>query len=105
LADLDLALNVLTISVSIIAVVTAYIDMRRRLKQDREASQSMAKLINTLREELELFRKQSKTSEDIERQKVLAKKEQLQWKQVVDVGKAIGWLLEYTEETEEEDEY
>lgn len=62
----------------------------------------MANLINTLREELELFRKQSKTNEDLERQKLLAQREQRQWKQIVDVGKAIGWLLEHTEEENNE---
>lgn len=90
---------VLTLGVSIIAVVISYIDMRRRLKQEREFSQSMANLINTLREELELFRKQSKTSEDMKRQKLLAQREQQQWNRMKDVAKAIGWFLDYMEDT------
>jgi len=77
--------------------------MRLRLKKEREFSQSMANLINTLREELRLFRKQSKTSEDIERQKLLAQREQQQWNRMKDVGKLIGWLLEHTEDEEEYD--
>lgn len=101
MADLDMAFA-LTLSVSIIAVVISYIDIRRRLKQDREASKSMALLINTLREELQLFRKQSQTSEDIQRQKLLTQREQQQWKRIVDVGKAIGWLWEHTEEENED---
>jgi hypothetical protein len=75
--------------------------MRRRLKQEREASQLMANLINTLREELELFKKQSKTNEDIERQRLLARREQQQWNQIKDIGKAIGWILEHSEEDDE----
>ena len=100
MADLDVAFA-LTLSVSIVAVILSYVDMRRRLKQEREASQSMANLIKTLKEELELFRKQSKTNEDVERQKLLVLREQQQWKQIVDVGKAIGWILEHTEDVEE----
>jgi hypothetical protein len=63
--------------------------MRRRLKQEREFSKSMANLINTLREELELFRKQSMTSEDLKRQELLFKQGQQQWKQITDIGKFV----------------
>jgi len=94
---LDVA-SALTLSVSIIAVILSYIDMRRRLKQEQEASQSMAELINTLREELELFRKRSMTNEELQRQKVLVQREKQQWKQITDIGKAIGWILEYSED-------
>jgi len=90
--------SALTLSVSIIAVILSYIDMRRRLKQEQEASQSMAELINTLREELELFRKRSMTNEELQRQKVLVQREKQQWKQITDIGKAIGWILEYSED-------
>lgn len=101
LSNFDLPF-ILTLSVSIVAVILFYIDMRRRLKQEQEFSQSMANLINTLREELELFRKQSKTSEDIKRQKLLAQREQQQWKQIKDIAKAIGLFLDHAED---EDEY
>lgn len=76
-------------------VLITYIDMRRRLKQDREVSQQMANLINTLREELQILRKQSKTSEDLKRQEVLAKREKQQWKQITDIAKGIGWLIQH----------
>ena len=58
----------------------------------------MAELINTLREELELFRKRSMTNEELQRQKVLVQREKQQWKQITDIGKAIGWILEYSED-------
>lgn len=83
-------------------VILTYVDMRRRLKQEREFSQSMANLINTLREELELFRKQSKTSEDLTRQRLLAQREQQQWNRMKDVAKTIGWILEHAVDDEEE---
>jgi len=92
---------ILTLGVSIVAVILSYIDMRRRLKQERKFSRSMANLISTLREELELFRKQSMTSEDIKRQRLLARREQQQWNRMKDVAKAIGWFLDYVEDTEE----
>lgn len=95
----------LTFGVSLVAVILSYIDIRIRLKQQREFSKSFAKLVNTLREELKLFRKQSKTSEDIRRQKILAQREQQQWNQIKDVAKAIGWFLEHAEEEYEEDEH
>ena len=76
--------------------------MRRRLKQERDFNKSMAKLVNTMREELELFRKQSKTSEDLERQKLLAQQGKQQWKQFTDIAKGIGWILEHAENDEEE---
>jgi len=60
---------ILSLTVSTIAVIIAYLDMRRGLKSEREFNKLMAKLVNTLREELELFRKRSKTSEDLESRK------------------------------------
>jgi len=93
--------SILTLSISIIAVVISYMDMRRRLDQEREFSQLMANLINTLREELKLFKKQSMTNKDIERQKLLAQREQQQWNRMRDVAQAIGWFLEHMEDTEE----
>jgi hypothetical protein len=93
-------ISVVTISVSIIAVAITYVDMRRRLKQEREFSKSMANLINTLREELELFRKQSMTSEDVKRQELLFKQGQQQWSQIKDIGKLIGWVIEHTKNNE-----
>ena len=101
MSDFDLAFG-LSLSVSIIAVVLTYVDMRRRLKQEREFSQSMADLLKTLKEELELFRKHSSTTEDIERQKLLAEREQQQYNRLKDFAKAIGWILEHSEENEEE---
>ena len=95
-----IVLSIVTISVSIIAVAITYIDMRRRLKQEREFSKSMANLINTLREELELFRKQSMTSEDVKRQELLFKQGQQQWSQIKDIGKLIGWVIEHTKNNE-----
>jgi hypothetical protein len=105
-SDFDLPF-VFTISVSIIAVAITYLDMRRRLKQEREFSQSMANLINTLREELELFRKQSKTSEDIKREELLFKQGKQQWNQIKDIGKLLGWVFKQAQSEEEnnEDEY
>jgi hypothetical protein len=93
-----------TISVSIIAVVLTYVDMRRRLKQEREFSKSMATLVNTLREELELFRKQSKTSEDLKRQELLFKQGQQQWKQITDIGKLVGWAIKQAQNEEDEND-
>jgi ABC-type transport system involved in cytochrome bd biosynthesis fused ATPase/permease subunit len=96
---------ILTLCVSIIAVILTYVDMRKRLSQEQEFSKSMANLINTLREELKLFRKKSSTSDDIERQKLLFKKEQQQWNQFKDIAKAIGWFMEQAENEEDEEEY
>jgi len=77
--------------------------MRRRLEQEQEFSKSMAMLINTLREELQLFRKKVTTSDDTERQKLLAKREKQQWNKMKDVAKAIGWFLKHAEEDDEEE--
>jgi len=103
LTNLDLPFAI-TISISIIAVILTYVDMRRRLKQERESSLQMANLINTLREELELFRKQSKTSEDLRRQELLFKKEKQQWKQITDIFKGAYTALKDSEEDEHNEE-
>lgn len=95
--------SILALCVSIVAVILTYIDMRRRLNQEREFSKSMARLIDTLREELQLFRKKSMTNEDMERQNLLARREQQQWNRMKDVAKMIGWFLEHAEEREEEE--
>jgi hypothetical protein len=89
LTDFDLPF-ILSISISIVAVILTYVDMRRRLKQEREFSQSMVVLINTLREELQLFRKQSSANMDLELLKILTEREQQQWKRIMELGKATG---------------
>jgi hypothetical protein len=62
------------------------------------------KLVDTLREELKLFRGQPKrvsaTKQELEKQKNLAQKEQ-QRNQLKDITKGIGWILEHTEKEEE----
>jgi len=96
--------NILSISalcISIVAVILAYVDMRRKLRQEREFSRSMADLIGTLREELELFRKQSITGNESKRQQLLTQRENEQWSRLKDVAKAIGWILEHNQEEEE----
>ena len=94
LSDFDLPF-ILSISVSVFAVILTYMDMRRRLKQEREFSKSMAELINTLREK-------SKTStEDIAKQNLLAQREEQQWNRLKDIAKAIGWIIEHSEENED----
>lgn len=104
MSDFDLV-TILTLCVSIVAVILTYIDMRRRLKQEQEFSKSMGRLINTLREELQLFRKKSMTNDDLKRQQLLAQKGQQQWKRMKDVARGIGWFLDRMEDTEEEEEY
>jgi hypothetical protein len=97
LSDFNLAFT-LSLSVSIIAVVLTYVDMRRRLKQEREFSQSMANLINTLKEELQLFRKQSSANMDLELLKILTEREQQQWKRIIELGKATGIFKHTTDD-------
>jgi len=97
-----IVISVVTISVFIIAVAITYLGIRRKLEQEREFSKSMVNLIKTLREELELFQKQPMASEDIKRQELLFKQGQQQWKQITDIGKAIGWIFEHADENEED---
>jgi len=97
-------LPIISLCVAIVAVILSYVDMRKRLRQEQEFSKSMANLVNTLREELKLFRNPS-TSNNIERQKLLFKKEQQQWTQIKDIAKAIGWVMEQAENEENEEEY
>lgn len=59
----------------------------------------MAKLIETLREELKLFRN---SSQDTVRQNLLAQREEQQWNRLKDVGKTIGWLFEHAEDDEQD---
>jgi hypothetical protein len=101
LSDFDLPFA-LSLLVSVAMVVITYVDMRRRLKQEREFSQSMANLINTLREELQLFRKHSMSDEDLKRQELLVKKGEQQWKQITDIAKGIYRVLKDSEENEED---
>jgi len=91
LADFNLPFIVST-SIAIVVVILTYVDMRRRLKQEQEFSKSMAELINTLREELQLFRKQSSVNLDLELLKILTEREELQWKRIMELGKATGYF-------------
>jgi len=92
----------LPLAVSIIAVILFYIDMRRRFKQEQDSSKALAELVSSMREELKLFRKQLEGSAlsrtELERQKLLAQREQQQWKKIRDIGKTIGWILEHSED-------
>ena len=103
MTDFDLLFTALSLLVSVAMVVITYIDMRRRLRQERETasavSRSMAKLIDTLREELRLLRS---SSQDTAKQQLLAEREKQQWDRLKDVGKAIGWFLEHAEDDEED---
>ena len=87
------------------AVVLTYTDMRRRLKQDREFSDAQAKLIKTFQEELKLFRKQLSqrrgrdlSKADLERQKLLQRRAEHQWRQFRDIAKAVGRIIEELDE-------
>lgn len=91
MADFNLPFIVST-SIAIVVVILTYVDMRRRLKQEQEFSKSMAELINTLREELQLFRKQSSVNLDLELLKILTEREELQWKRIMELGKATGYF-------------
>ena len=63
------------------------------------------RLINTMREELQLFRKKSMANDDLKRQQLLAQKGQQQWNRMKDVARGIGWFLDRMEDAEEEEEY
>ena len=108
MVDLDVTF-LLTFGISLVTAILFYVDMRRRLKEQQEFSKLFMKLLDTLREELKLFKKHSKgvstTKQELEREKILAQRERQQWKQIKDVAKAIGWILEHTEDDNEEDEY
>jgi hypothetical protein len=90
--------------IALTAVVLTYVDMRRRQKQDREFAEAQAELIDTFREELELFRKQlnqggrpNLSNDELEQQKLLQRRSEQQWRQMRDLGKAIGWILKHSE--------
>lgn len=101
MVDFDLPF-LLTFGVSLAMVLIAYIDMRKRLKEQQAFSKLSMELLGTLKEELKLFREKPKgvstTKQELKRQKILADREKQQWKQMKDVAKAIGWILEHTED-------
>jgi hypothetical protein len=94
--------------ISVFAVILFYVDMRRRLKQEQDASKSMLDLINVMREELTLFREQigrgKLSNEEFERQKLLQRQEELKWRKARDIVKGIKWLAENVDDTEDEEE-
>jgi hypothetical protein len=91
--------------ISGIMVILFYIDMRRRLKQEQEASKSMLNLINLMREELILFREQINkgrlSNGELERQKLLQRQQELKWRQTKDILKGIKWLADIAGTDEE----
>lgn len=88
-------------------VILFYIDMRRRLKQEQDASKSMWDLISIMREELTLFREQigrgRLSNEEFERQKLLQRQQEQKWRQARDIFKGIKWLAENVDDTEDEE--
>ena len=74
--------------------------MRQRQKQDRELMDKQAELIGTFKEELDFFRTQfnrreqsNLTKQELERQRLLQRQSEQQWRQLRDIGKVVGWML------------
>lgn len=91
--------------ISLIAVILFYIDMRSRLKQEEDASKSMLDLINIMKDELQLFREQMNkgkpSSEELERQKLLQRQEELKWREARDIIKGIKRLADIADAKED----
>lgn len=79
--------------------------MRWRVKKEQAASASMAQMVNLMREELDLFRKQIQSghlsSQEIERQKLLQRQGELQWRKTLDAIKGLKWLAKLAKEFDE----
>ena len=87
--------------ISIIALILVYVDMRGRQTSDREASKVMFGLITTMREELQLLRQQIGSAGLTSQQALLQKKEQAQWKRLIDIAKGFAWVWKEWKESEE----
>jgi hypothetical protein len=92
--------------ISLVAVVLAYMDIRRRQTQDRIASQATLSFIATLKRELQLVRNQLAqgfvSNELLAQQRLAQKREQDAWNRLVDIAKGIGWFMD---RMDFEDEY
>jgi len=81
--------------------------MRRRVKQEEDASKSLLGLIKIMREELEFFRSQIGKSrwsnEELERQKLLQRQQEQKWRQTMDIFKGITWLAKMADKSTTED--
>ncbi len=82
----------------IIAVVLAGWALWRQ-KQDRSISKAVFDLLRTMRKELQS--KQTGTTTGLAAQQELRKREELEWKKLRDVAKAIGWWLDRTSDDED----
>lgn len=93
----------LPFGVSIVAVIISfltYLVMRRGLQQESEVSRSLIELVSTLREQLDLVRRGQLSTAEIKRQRLLQRREELQWRKFRDLAKGIGWLLEQASDEE-----
>jgi hypothetical protein len=78
----------LTVILGLAALVIGAVGVWREEK-NRQAMKAMLDLLQTTRAELKESRK---AVEDEARQKQLRQQEQVEWKKLKDVGKAIGWV-------------
>ena|SRR3989442_8692051 len=85
----------LPVLLGIIAVVLAGWALWRQ-KRDRSISKATFDLLRTMRKELQS--KQAGVTTGLAAQQELRKREELEWKKLKDVAKAIGWWLDRTDE-------
>src|SRR5207253_994638 len=88
----------LPVVLGIVAVVLAGWAVWRQ-KQDRIISRATLDLLRTMRKELQS--KQTGATTGLAAQEELRKREQLEWRKLRDVAKAIGWGLDRTSEEED----
>jgi len=74
--------------ISITAVIISYVDMRRRVKNEREFSEALAKYVQILW--------------NLKEEELRQQKDRQQWQKYKDIAKAFGWIWERFEEYEDE---
>ena len=78
-------------AISMVAVVLLYLDMRGRIKREETTSTELAQLVKVMREELELFRKQTQggqlTTQELLRQRTLQSQSDATWKNLTNLLK------------------
>ena len=110
---MSLLLNpVLWISVAIpsaVAALLTYWEHASRIKEreeDKQLFKAIMDYLKTLKNETQKIGEQQRgqitTWHSLKQQELLQQNERLQWKKIVDLGRAAKWLFERTDEDEDE---
>ncbi|AKA49613.1 hypothetical protein IX51_11425 [uncultured archaeon] len=98
MTSVSLILSIISLTVSVVLVLIAYFDLRLKIKHEKDVAEGIMEYLKVVKKQNNLLQKALKRSnlpnEDIEREKIAIRKEELAWRKLKDIAKGAKWILE-----------